>query len=137
LLKFCVKILFFEHCFSPLNKFMRKTKEPDPVPYLCLMDPDPGGQKTCGSCEIRIRIPNTGKPENRHPSPQKMTFLPHLNSVLVCGNGVSSGFPARHVRSGNCVILNRKVENYLSSLLVYEPVNFANICDNKSFTMTQ
>jgi hypothetical protein len=22
---------------------------PDPDPYLCLMDPDPGGSKTCGS----------------------------------------------------------------------------------------
>jgi hypothetical protein len=29
---------------------MRKGKDTDPDPYLCLMDPDPGGQ---------IRIPNT------------------------------------------------------------------------------
>ncbi len=36
--KFCVKILFFKHYFSPLNTFMRKRK-----------DPDPGGPKTCGS----------------------------------------------------------------------------------------
>ncbi len=30
---------------------MRKGKdpEPDPDPYLCLMDPNPGGPKTCGS----------------------------------------------------------------------------------------
>ncbi len=31
-----------------LNTFMRKGKDPDP--YLWLMDPDPGGQKICGSC---------------------------------------------------------------------------------------
>jgi hypothetical protein len=36
LLKFCVKILFFKHYFSPLNTFMKKGKdlEPDPDPYL-------------------------------------------------------------------------------------------------------
>jgi hypothetical protein len=36
--------------FSPLNTFMRKGMEPEPVsnfdPYLLLMDPDPGGPKT-------------------------------------------------------------------------------------------
>ncbi len=30
LLKFCVKIIFCKHYFSPLNTFMRKGKEPDP-----------------------------------------------------------------------------------------------------------
>jgi hypothetical protein len=51
LLKFCVKILFCKHYFSPLNTFMRKGKDPDPDPYLWLMDsnPDPGGPKTSGS----------------------------------------------------------------------------------------
>ncbi len=51
LLTFCVKILFCRHYFSPLNTSMRKGKdpEPDPDPYLWLMDPDPGGPKTCGS----------------------------------------------------------------------------------------
>jgi hypothetical protein len=34
LLKFCVKILFCRHFFSPLNTFMRKGKDPDPVPHL-------------------------------------------------------------------------------------------------------
>jgi hypothetical protein len=56
-LKFCGKILFCKHYFSPLNTFMRKGKDPDP--YLCLIDPepDPGGQKTC---ESGSGIPNTG-----------------------------------------------------------------------------
>jgi hypothetical protein len=27
----------------------RKDPEPDPDPYLSLVDPDPGGSKTCGS----------------------------------------------------------------------------------------
>ena len=39
--KFCVKILFSKHFFSPLNTFMRKGKDPDR--YLWLTDPDPGG----------------------------------------------------------------------------------------------
>ncbi len=54
--KICIKILFCKHYFSPLNTFMRKGKDPDPEPdpYLWLMDPDPGGPKTC-----RIRNPNT------------------------------------------------------------------------------
>jgi hypothetical protein len=49
-------MLFCRHYYSPLNTFMRKVEEPDPDPdpdvdpYLCLMDPDPGGLKTCGSC---------------------------------------------------------------------------------------
>jgi hypothetical protein len=47
LLKFCLKMLFCRHYFSPLNTFMRKVKGPDP--YLWLMDPDPGGPKACGS----------------------------------------------------------------------------------------
>jgi hypothetical protein len=45
LLKIWAKILFCKHYFSPLNTFMRKGKDPDPELYLCLMDPDPGGQK--------------------------------------------------------------------------------------------
>jgi hypothetical protein len=52
LLKFCVKILFGKHYFSPLNTFVRKGKDPDPG--LWLMDPDLGGPKN-----MRIRIPNT------------------------------------------------------------------------------
>ncbi len=38
-LKFCVKILFCRHCFSPFNTFMRKGKEPepDPDPFLWLI----------------------------------------------------------------------------------------------------
>jgi hypothetical protein len=31
---------------------MRKGKDPDP--YLCLMDTDPGGPKTCGSGSITL-----------------------------------------------------------------------------------
>ncbi len=44
-------MLFCRHYFSLLNTFMRKGKdpEPDPDPYLWLMDPYPGGPKTCGS----------------------------------------------------------------------------------------
>ncbi len=38
-------MLFCRHFFSPLNTFMRKGKDP----HLLLMDPDPGGPKTCGS----------------------------------------------------------------------------------------
>ncbi len=45
LLKFCVKILFCKHYFSPLNTFMRKGKDPDPESDLWLTDPDPGGPK--------------------------------------------------------------------------------------------
>jgi hypothetical protein len=48
LLKFCAKNLFCRLYFSPLkNTFMWKGKDPDP--YLWLIDPDPGGPKTCGS----------------------------------------------------------------------------------------
>ncbi len=53
LLKFCFKILFCEHYFSLLNTLMRKGKDPDP--YLWLMDPDPDGPKTCGSCRSGSR----------------------------------------------------------------------------------
>ncbi len=35
--KFCVKILFCKHYFSPLNTFMRKGKDPEPDPYLLLV----------------------------------------------------------------------------------------------------
>jgi hypothetical protein len=46
-----LKFYFIKHYFGPLTTFMGKWKdlEPDPDPYLCLMDPDPGGPKTCGS----------------------------------------------------------------------------------------
>jgi hypothetical protein len=40
-------MLFCRQYFSPLNTFMRKGKDPDPT--LSLMDPDPGGPKTCRS----------------------------------------------------------------------------------------
>ncbi len=44
--------LFCRHYFSPLNTFMRIGKDPEPEPdlHLWLMDPDPEGPKTCGSC---------------------------------------------------------------------------------------
>ncbi len=50
--KFCVKMLFCIHYFSPFDTFMRKGKEPEPEPdpHLWLLDPDPEGQKACGSC---------------------------------------------------------------------------------------
>ena len=35
---FCVKILLCKHFFTPLNTFMRKGKDPEPDPYLWLMD---------------------------------------------------------------------------------------------------
>ncbi len=54
-LKFCVKILFCKHYFSPLNIFLRKGKDPDP--YLWLMDPDPGGPKTCGFSRSPTLVP--------------------------------------------------------------------------------
>ncbi len=50
LLTFWVKILFCKHYFSPLNIFMSKGKDPEPDPYLWLMDPDHKGPNTCGSC---------------------------------------------------------------------------------------
>jgi hypothetical protein len=46
--KICVKIVFSKQYFSPLNNFMGKGKDPDP--YLSLIDPDPGGPKTCKYC---------------------------------------------------------------------------------------
>ncbi len=54
LLKFCLKILFCRHYFSPVNTLwefqsgqhiMRKGKDPDPDPHLWLMVPDPEGPK--------------------------------------------------------------------------------------------
>ncbi len=53
--KIFVTMLFCRHYFSPLNTFLSKGKDPDPGPHLWLMDPDPGGPKTCGSGS-----PNTG-----------------------------------------------------------------------------
>ncbi len=39
LLKFYVKILLCRHYFSPLNTSTKKGKDPEPDPYLWLMDP--------------------------------------------------------------------------------------------------
>ncbi len=44
---FLLKFYFVSIISVLLNTFMRKGKDPDL--YLWLMDPDPGGQKTCGS----------------------------------------------------------------------------------------
>jgi hypothetical protein len=66
---------------------MRKVKEPEPDPYLLLMDPDPGGLKTCGSrsptlatnqpyfyagyCTISVLDPNPVPfTECKRPSPE-------------------------------------------------------------------
>jgi hypothetical protein len=52
--KILCKNFVLNHYFSPLNTFMRKGKDPDqepePDPNFLLIDPDPGGPKTCGSC---------------------------------------------------------------------------------------
>ncbi len=48
LLKFCVKIVFCMHYFSPLNTLMRKGKVLEPDTYIWLIDP--GGLKISGSC---------------------------------------------------------------------------------------
>jgi hypothetical protein len=47
-----LKFYFVKHYFSPLKTFMRKGKDPelDLDPHLLLMDSDPGGPKTYGSC---------------------------------------------------------------------------------------
>ncbi len=45
--------------FSYYFCMMIEDTDPEPDPYLWLMDPDPGGPKTCGSVWIRIR--NTAK----------------------------------------------------------------------------
>ncbi len=64
MLEFCVKKKFFASIhFRPLNTFMRKGKDPEPDPYLWLMDPDPGGPKTCGSC-------GSGSPTLQPPCPK-------------------------------------------------------------------
>ncbi len=45
------KLNFWKHFFSNFilqALFMRKGKDPDPDPYLWLIDPDPGGQKQSG-----------------------------------------------------------------------------------------
>ncbi len=47
LLKFCLKILLCS-IISVRSTPMRKGNYPVPDPYLWLMDPDPGGPKTCG-----------------------------------------------------------------------------------------
>ncbi len=44
-----LKFYFVKHFFTPRNTFMGKRKEPEPDPYLWLVDLDPGGPKTCGS----------------------------------------------------------------------------------------
>jgi hypothetical protein len=66
---------------------MRKVKEPEPDPYLLLMDPDPGGLTTCGSrsptlatnqpyfyagyCTISVLDPNPVPfTECKRPSPE-------------------------------------------------------------------
>ncbi len=38
-----------------------KDPEPSPEPHLWLLDPDPGGPKTCGSCGSVSGSPNTDK----------------------------------------------------------------------------
>jgi hypothetical protein len=48
LLKFCVKISFCKHKFSPLNTFMKKGN-----------DPDAGDPKTCGSCIQKTPVVNS------------------------------------------------------------------------------
>jgi hypothetical protein len=62
LLTFSVKILFCRHYFSPLNTFMRKGKDPDPDPYLWIIDPDPGGPKTCGIPNSAVFLSRKHKP---------------------------------------------------------------------------
>jgi hypothetical protein len=65
LLKFCVKILFCKHYFSPLNTFMRKGKDPNPEPDpepVPEPDPEPDPDHTADEwmqIRLRIRIPNS------------------------------------------------------------------------------
>ncbi len=76
----CVKILFYRHYFSPLNTSMRKGKDPEPDPYLRLMNPnpDPGGPNTfpftCGKGD-RILVSS-----ERHRSNSSNAIL--LSQVL-------------------------------------------------------
>ncbi len=43
-------------CLNPFQAIFQE-REPDPDPHLWLMDPDPGGPKTCGS--IPAPVPDT------------------------------------------------------------------------------
>jgi hypothetical protein len=49
LLTFCVKILC-QTFFQSAQHIYAEGKDPDPDPDLRLVDPNPGGPKTCGSC---------------------------------------------------------------------------------------
>ncbi len=49
--KFCVKMLFCRHYFSPLNTFMIKEKDPEPDPYLLT-----NGSRSGRPKNMRIRI---------------------------------------------------------------------------------
>jgi hypothetical protein len=55
LLKFCVKVLFCKHYFSPLNTFIRKEKDPAPDLY-----PLSNGSGSGRPKYFRFRIPNIG-----------------------------------------------------------------------------
>jgi hypothetical protein len=42
------KIFILQALFQSAEHNYEKKKDLEPDPYLCLMDPDPGGPKTCG-----------------------------------------------------------------------------------------
>ncbi len=71
--KFCIKILVCKHYFSLLTTFIRKSKDPDP--YFWLMDPDPGGSKTCGSGSLPLLKRPTFEPTGTY----KFPTVPTLN----------------------------------------------------------
>ena len=107
-----LKFYFVKHYFSPLNTSMEKGKhlEPDPDPYLRLVDPDPGGPKTCGSC-------GSGSPALQNSRNQGVSnifcLLVERYGTVQTNDGSGSGGP-KNIRIR---INNTGCEQYVNSRL--------------------
>jgi hypothetical protein len=72
---------------------MRKGKDPEPYPdpYLLLIDPDPGGPKTCGYG----LVPN---PDPQHCKTEMQKLQVGINTVLSRAHVLMFRIPCRNVK---------------------------------------
>ncbi len=132
-----IKILFCKHYFTPLNTFMRKEKDPDP--YLCLMDSDPGGPKTSGSCfgsgfqnwfTVKLTDVRTGL-----SSSERTRCAPSAPAASGCSSAPSSWDAA--LTSRVLILSSTTTSRLLRWVVLGAASHQINICSTSSFCLFQ
>jgi hypothetical protein len=118
---FIDKILFKNFILMALfqsTEHIYENREGSGSGSVSLMDPDPGGPKTCGSCGIRIRIPNRTSFKSAAASYTWRNNIPYFFSTVFPGKKIylTDSLPVKLLWTGRLVEVEIARQNLIRSL---------------------